>query len=349
MIQLATSHRRALKLGGLTTLGVLLVGTAVALPILFGDYVRFRFSTVSQDLDTRLHHWRDALDIRSSGLVPDLFGNGLGTFPRTYLARNRSGVMPTTYTFVEDNSGTFLRLGSGETLYFGQRVPIQGDRWYTLSVDVRAPGGPATITVPICEKSILYSFRCVWAQLNGEANRPDWQRLTYRFNSGDVGSGRRFEQRPTELAFYHPDQGTRIDVDNVSLQDHTGRELVANGDFAAGMDRWFFATDSHLPWHTKNVVVQSLFETGWVGLLSLAILLGTALLELARRVFRGEGFPAVVLAAMLALFTVGLFDALFDEPRLGLMLFLFVLLALLRESPTPGAGRGLPSASPGRK
>ncbi|MBX9965073.1 MAG: VanZ family protein [Burkholderiales bacterium] len=348
-IQLATSHRRALKLGGLTTLGVLLVGAAVALPILFGDYVRFRFSTVSQDFDTRLHHWRDALEIRSPGLVPGLFGDGLGTFPRTYLARNRSGVMPTTYSFVGENGGTFLRLGSGETLYFGQRIPIQGERFYTISVDVRAPDGPATITVPVCEKSILYSFRCVWAQLHGEANRPDWQHLTYRFNSGEVGSGRRFEQRPTELAFYHPDQGTRIDVDNVSLKDDTGRELVVNGSFSAGMDRWFFATDSHLPWHTKNVVVQSLFETGWVGLASLGLLLSTALLVLARRVLRGEGFAAVVLAALLALFTVGLFDALFDEPRLGLMLFLFVLLGLLREPPAAAAGRVLPSASPGRK
>ena len=119
-----------------------------------------------------------------------------------------------------------------------------------------------------------------------------------------------------------------IDVDNVTLLDAEGRDLVHNGDFSKGMQRWFFSTDSHLAWHAKNLFIHVLFEQGWLGLGAFAALLVAAVLTLLRR----AGHDAMALALFISLVSflvVGLVDSLIDEPRLDFLFFWLLAISLV--------------------
>jgi hypothetical protein len=96
-------------------------------------------------------------------------------------------------------------------------------------------------------------------------------------------SARQPAPTPGQALDVHQNKTTLIDVDNVALLDDSGRNLVRNGDFSKGMQRWFFSTDSHLAWHTKNLFVHVLFEQGWFGLGAFVVLLAATDLTLLRR------------------------------------------------------------------
>ena len=74
-------------------------------------------------------------------------------------------------------------------------------------------------------------------------------------------------RRAVVISLYNPQQGT-IDVDNVRLLGPDRSNLIENGDFSKGGNRWFFTTDNHLPWHIKHLWVQILFEQGWLGIVA---------------------------------------------------------------------------------
>jgi hypothetical protein len=42
------------------------------------------------------------------------------------------------------------------------------------------------------------------------------------------------------LLLYNPEKDQRIGVDNLSLLDPQGHEILRNGDFMTGGDFWFF-------------------------------------------------------------------------------------------------------------
>jgi len=123
-----------------------------------------------------------------------------------------------------------------------------------------------------------------------------------------------------------------LDVDNVSLQAlGDGEELVRNGAFSYGQERWFFTSDrNHMPWHVKNFAVDMLFEQGWLGSIAMALLLLYAAGELALRALHGEALAAAGLASLAGIMVVGLFDSLVDVPRLTLALLLVLCATLLR-------------------
>jgi len=316
---------------------------AIAIPIAFGPAATSRFATLGKDAETRIRHWRNALAMMDPGPATSLFGMGLGAFPRTYLARNTDGVLPTTYGFVRESGNTYLRLGTGQLFYFVQRARVDPGEQYTIKVDLRGTGSEAALTVPVCEKFILHSFECKWMRVNGQGSNGNWRSYSVSFASGQVGAplGRFQVRRPTQLAIFNPTPQTVIDVDNVRLLDARGRDLLTNGDFEHGMDRWFFSTDSHLPWHIKNLPVQVYFEQGLLGFLAFAMLSGTALIRALRRALQGDVVALAVLASLTAFLSLGLFDSLFDEPRLTLLYFALVVLALTPPVAAPSEGGSL--------
>jgi len=157
--------------------------------------------------------------------------------------------------------------------------------------------------------------------------------------SDRVGEGNWLTGRPTELSLFNPVRDSVVDVDDVSLTDAQGRELIHNGDFSAGGDYWFFKTHNHLPWHIKNLAVAILFEQGWLGLLTLTALLAGLLLPLLRATWHGDLFASVLLAAVSGFLVVSVVASLFDNPRLTTLFFtlLFVGQATTRRQSRDGA------------
>ncbi|BBP05643.1 hypothetical protein TPL01_17880 [Sulfuriferula plumbiphila] len=328
LLRRSGSLRTTRIMGGLA---LLLVLGGIAWPVVEGSYMQSRFATVQRDVHIRTAHWQEAIGMMNDGIATQLSGMGLGRYPETYFWRNTQGVRPASYRFVTQNDNTWLELGGGDALYFEQIVAVRPDQHYQLRFAARARQDQAELTVPVCEKWMLYSSACVWQTVHVGNTGGQWRHFVLDVDTARFSKHPWYAQRSVKLSFYNPNLGTRLDVDDVSLRDAAGRELVHNGSFSAGMDHWFFATDNHLPWHFKDLWLQLYFEQGGIGLALFAALVVYAFIALARR-WREAEFPAPALAAALVAFlTVGVVDSLFDVPRMALLFYLLWAWTALRE------------------
>jgi hypothetical protein len=323
-------RQRAKSLAGLAmVVVVVLVATAVVVPVMGASFMQSRFTAVRDDAAFRAHHWAEAIDMMDAGVKSALFGMGLGSFPRTYLLRNPEGAVPATFSYPRESGNTFVRLGSGVALYLDQRVTAAAGQAYTLSLDLRSPDAKAGVSASLCEKTEQHSFQCKWMGFDVRTPGQKWSHELIEFNSEHVGAAPWFLRPPVVLTLQNPRPGTRIDVDNVSLLDSGGRELIANGDFSRSGARWFFTTDNHAQWHIFNLWVHVFFEQGWLGVLALGVAFGTGLARLGVRMWHGDLFSATLLASLCGVLVVGLFNSLLDGPRVEALLFVLLFAALI--------------------
>lgn len=193
---------------------------------------------------------------------------------------------------------------------------------------MRSTSKSAALTVPVCEKALLYSFTCAWNTLKLTSGSGQWQRQSIRIQTDQFGPPGSLFKRPVKLSMFNQDKTTHIDVDNVALLDGGGHNLVRNGSFSNGMQAWFFSTDSHLAWHAKNLFIHVLFEQGWLGLGAFLMVLAAAGWSLLKRA--GHDAQALtLLVALTGFLIVGLIDSLIDEPRLDFLFFWLLLIALI--------------------
>ena len=182
----------------------------------------------------------------------------------------------------------------------------------------------------MCERWLLYPQNCSPAYIRlGKETGEGWRRYQVELRKIPASPAPSYLRPPVQLELAAVGTDGRLDIDNVSLVDlATGAELVRNGSFAGANRHWFFSSDrSHLPWHVKNFAVNTLFETGWAGVATMAALLACAAAVLGARALRGD-WPALAhLAALTAFMLVGLFDSLFDVPRLAFAFFLLLAVA----------------------
>ncbi|MGB9128907.1 MAG: VanZ family protein [Thiobacillus sp.] len=310
---------------------ILMVGLVaaglVAWPVVSGKFSQSRLATIQADIGVRTAHWQEAFDILSQAGNP-LWGAGSGTFPAAFYWYSSAPARPAAYALAREGDNEFLRMGGGESLYFEQVVPVEPERIYRLQLDVRASSDSAALTVPLCEKALLYSFTCVWNTQKISSGGGQWQRHEISIQTDRFGPPDSRLQRPVKLSMFNQDKTVLIDVDNVSLLDDAGRNLVHNGDFSEGMQRWFFSTDSHLAWHVKNLFIHVLFEQGWIGLVAFILLLGAAGLTLLRRASH-DAMALTLLISLTSFLIVGLVDSLIDEPRLDFLFFWLLAIALI--------------------
>ena len=278
----------------IVTAVLLAVGASVAVPVLKGAFIQQRFSTNAESLDTRLKHWRMALAMRDEGWLTTLFGMGKGSFPRTYAKRNTEHVTPATYQLLTENGEPFLRLTAGDSLYMGQRVSLSGGGRCVVSMDLRCDAKSGLLTVAICEKAVMYSFdgKTVEFKVTGEPG--EWKHYEATVGLANLGRGPWYQRRPMELALCNAQTNVPVDVRNVKLTGPVGENLIRNGDFKTGLDRWFWSADNHHPWHMFNLWIQVLFEEGWIGLLVFSALPVYLFFILFRRIRRRSPCVAVV-------------------------------------------------------
>jgi glycopeptide antibiotics resistance protein len=318
------------RLGRAWTFGLaLLVLGAAVLPIIRGSYFQQRLGTVRQDLETRIGHWRGAVGIMDPGPLVALFGMGLGKFPVTYALAHANSAPLGAYRFGEEGDNRFLTLTAGDSLYYEQIVALQPHRRYRLGLDLRTVNPAPALTIPVCAKSLLYSYDCRWQGVEGITADGQWHRYRMELDSGELGAGTWYSRRPTKLALYYAAPGAGIDIDNLSLVSADGGELLRNGDFAAANARWFFATDNHLPWHVKQLAVAIYFEQGAVGLALFLAFSGWILVRLARTAGRGDLMATGLLAGLAGFLAIGLLDSMFDVPRLTFLYYLLCFAALM--------------------
>jgi VanZ family protein len=323
-------RQRVRQIGRLAIAAVLvLVGLAVTIPIVSGPFMQSRLTAAQSESAARTKHWAQAKDMMDANATTALFGMGLGSFPRTFLVKDR-GAASATFSYAREGDNGFVRLGSGKNLYLDQRVSATAGRIYTLSLDLRSADSKGGVHVPLCEKSLQYSFRCKQMGFQVKAAGKSWEHNEVTFSSEQIGSGTWLLRRPVVLSLANSLPGGVVDVDNVRLLDESGHDLIVNGDFSHGGARWFFSADDHLPWHIFNLWVQILFEQGWLGVLVIAVAVLTTLARLAHGMWTGEWLSATLLAALCGFLLIGVTESLFDGPRVTTLFFLLLFVGLLR-------------------
>ena len=295
-----------------------------------------RFSTLAQDLLTREANWQEGWSVRDSGLTTDLFGMGLGTYQRAMLLRAPVD-RPSDLNLESDGLGPFVSLHSLTPLYFGQKIPVPSPGPLRLTVHFRGDTPSAAIAFALCDKVLLYSENCRGGQLS-PSKSGEWESATTVLDGKGLGGAiANIVRKPVELALYAPTLGSTIAFRNVSLRDATGHELLANGDFSQGLDRWLFTDDDHLSWRIKNQYIMQVFELGALGLISLLALCGLAFAGCLRAALRGDPMGAIVAGAIGSFAISGVSDYVLEVPRI-VALFSTICWAgmLLWEDKRPG-------------
>jgi hypothetical protein len=322
-------NRRFFSKKVLLTTGIVIGAAVITFVGIGGSYFQHRLTQSQQDLQKRINHWTSAIDMMPNNLLTHAFGMGLGTFPITYMYYNIDKPRPARFAYLNENRNYFLRLSDGETLYIAQRIPIEARKDYTLSISLRSTSNNASLSVPLCEKHLLNSYQCQWQTIHLDNTEKQWQTYTQQINSGPLGQGNRLSRRPTELSLYNPTKNSEIDIDNISLKNSDGIELIYNGDFTANSDRWFFKTHSHLAWHIKNLWYQIYFEQGLAGLIIFCSLCLSLIIKLGKRTWNGDILSTTILASISSFLAVGLFGSLFDSPRLTTLFLATLALGIM--------------------
>lgn len=311
--------RRAWALPGVAVL----VLAVLAIPALSTGFAKQRLGQSAADLGVRVTHWAGAVRMLDGEPLAMLLGAGFGRYPSMALLAPPAGRVPGTYLVLPtDGNGHVLRLGHGESVFLDQWVRVRPDTTYRLSARLRGVDRTElSLAAPLCQKALLYSFTCVWTRLTARSLDGGWVAVAADIHSGAVGRGGHWPHGPVKLSLQNGGPGT-LEVDDVRLLGPDGRELLANGGFESGADRWLFVTDQDLAWHIHQQGLEMFFAQGLLGLVAFAVLL----LGVARVLWSGflAGRPeALALAAGLTGFlAVGLLGSTMDAAR-PMLLFYF--------------------------
>ncbi|HRD97518.1 MAG TPA: hypothetical protein PLA97_14100, partial [Rubrivivax sp.] len=313
------------------------LAVAVALPIALTGFARERIERSLQDLQVRQAHWMDAIALRPDSPERLLFGAGLGRFPEAHLWGSREAVRATTIHLRREGAQHFLQLGPGSPTYIEQWVWPPASGTLTLQMQLRVspqPGvfavradaasvAPAVgLSVSLCEKWLLTSARCETVRVLADAPAASgWLRGQAALTGFAPAPG-----RPLKFTLMAPTGGGAIEVASVSLRSADGRELLANGDFASGLARWFWSTDVDPPWHIHSLPVALWFDLGWVGVVLWTLALGFAAVAALRRWQRGQVLAPTALVALAGFMTSGLVNTLVDTPRFLMLVLMLVWL-----------------------
>ena len=309
----------------------LLLVVAAAVPVLMGGFARERLARTADDLAVRQAHWADALQMRDRDAATHAFGMGVGTFPVSHFWRSTEPLRAASYSLARDGDQTCLRLGGGATLYIEQVLPALPADELVLRMELRSARQPPSLAVTVCRKWGLTSQTCVQGRavaLSPPLPPPPaagaWQAAELRLNVAALRAESGGLDKPVKLSLLTPDGDVRVDVRQIRLSAEAGESLLSNGDFSAGMDHWFFATDIDPPWHIHSLPVAVLFDQGWFGVLAWGLVIAVALGSGVRLAWRGQALVPAALAGAVAFLTSGTLNTLIDAPR-----FLALLLMLL--------------------
>jgi len=342
LFTLVIGFRKKQSLSKQHLLALLLITASllIALPVLRGSYIQHRFDAYHQDQNTRSAHWQDAISMRDDDLATSLFGMGLGSFPRTFFWLNNEGIKPASYEIITEKAQSYLRLSGGDALFMGQYITVKTHTPYRLLLNIRSKKPDQKLSISLCEKSLQYSLRCSTTLISSNSEWNHEEQFIDTHELGDpVAMG--LLMRPIQLSFYNGNGvGQAIDIDNVELINPEGINILKNGDFSNSTDFWLFSTEKHNPWHIFNLWIQLLFDQGWLGLIVFALLVALAIQRCCRLLPQQAVFSSISLSAFSGFLVVAWVDSPFDAPRLTLLFFLLLFLALLR---TPQAWKTAPT------
>ncbi|MFM2449877.1 MAG: hypothetical protein RIS44_2327 [Pseudomonadota bacterium] len=327
----------------------LVLGTVLLIEIaavLGGDsFMNKRLEEGPADLDSRMAHWQHGL-----GLLQTprdwLIGFGAGRFPAVYAASDpkldfsgRLRLAKNTTTPHAILEGPRHRDDLGGLFSATQRVPLTSKGRYSVRLNLQA-AQPTSLLLRVCEKHLLYDRNCQNAVVRVPASTDNWTELTGVLRGPRLDAGAWWAPRSAVFSVAVLEPQKSVALRGVELVSPQGQSLLRNGDFSAGLAHWFpRAQRFYLPWHTDNLMLELLIERGVLGLMAFAALLVAAVRGLIRALAlpdeQGGGLVPVLLASVASVLAVGMVSSVLDVPRIGFLLFFFLMLGLaLGEKPS---------------
>ena len=334
--------------------GVWVLALALVLEVLSvlvgGSYMRQRLDDAGDDLDLRVEHWHRGLSLLGSPSAQPmnwLLGIGLGQLPARYAASAGATGWAGSAQWAQEADGTaFLRLAGpsrdaslGGLFAINQRVGPWALGDYRVLMQVRA-AGRTELLFKLCEKHQIYEVNCYYSRFtvfpSAKAhNGPQsWQKIALRLQPDEPFDRPGRLAKPAVLSASVLTQGAVADISVLRLISAQQPNQTQNSDFSQGMAYWMQGAGSYyLPWHIDNLLLELLIERGVLQLLLFAVLLGMSLRGLVQVSSSApqsaeKTLAPFVVCALVSVLLLGLVSSVLDVPRLALLVFLWLVLAL---------------------
>jgi hypothetical protein len=332
-------------------LGLTAVLLAEAVAVVGPDsFMRERFAARDPDLTSRWRHWQAALDLLDEP-AKVLLGVGLGRAPAQYAASSRTHEWPGRARWQAARSadeparlelaGPTSRGVLGGHFAITQRVALQAGGPWRLQLSARA-AQPAQLRVELCERHLLYDGACQIVWLRWPATGSRWHSVGVPLGGPALADA---AGRGGVLALSVATPARSVELSRVELRAPDGRQVLHNPDFSRQLAHWLPAAQEYfLPWHVDNLYLDWLVETGLLGLLLFALLVGGAVRGLSKAQAAGaaEVRRAVPFftASLFAVLLVGGVSSIIDVPRVAFLLLAGLLLAARLGAATARAATG---------
>ncbi|WP_382158187.1 O-antigen ligase family protein [Hydrogenophaga sp. ANAO-22] len=298
------------------------------------SFMTGRLAQSETDLVDRVAHWQSGLGLLRTP-ADWVLGLGAGRLPAHYSARVPDGEFPGQARWRRDAAGAGQVVLSGpptrqEAAYdFGltQRIPLAPQGHYRVRVRYETDA-PVVVLFSVCERHLLYDFRCQWKHVRPEAAVTDatqWHDIPL---SGQVFSdaSRAVSWRDGMFALTVLSTGHAARIHAVELLDPQGVQILKNTDFSAGLRYWFPAAQSSFkPWHMDNLYLEILIERGLLGWLVLGLLAAWAWRCVAQGLKAGDPLALALAGSLSAMGVLGLVISVTELPRIAFMLLLILL------------------------
>ncbi len=332
----ALFHKRLAGWRSAAGLGLMLALTLEVVTVFStGNFMLSRLAAADKDFGNRVAHWQNGLGLL---VTPGewLWGIGLGRLPASYARfvpkREFSGAVE--WRALPDGgaavtlSGPKTQARLGGLFALTQRVPLTAAARYQVELDLRVFSS-TTLLISVCEMHLLYERDCQAARTVIRPGESSWQQLELPLRGPDLSPGARFAPRLALFALSIENAGAQADIRRVRLTTGAADNLLRNADFSNHLAHWWPAAQLYfLPWHIDNLFLELLIERGLAGLAVVVALVGLALWRLGSAPFRWHPAAPFVAASILGAVTVGMVSSLMDVPRVALLFFLMVFLAL---------------------
>ena len=305
-----------------------LVAAAIAPALTEGSFFSSRWGNVARDAQVRLSHWRQLLRRDDSSWADVLVGHGLGRQTELAWAEMHNTERPGQALLRYDAEAAYLRTYGGRNTYIDQRVRVIPGSRIQLSIQARSAEG-ALFRYYFCEKHLLNSKLCQTGSIQVPPSR-NWVTASTDVDATVLGLPREPIPLapPVYFSFATPGSSQVMDVREITIRDALGRDLLENGDFEHGGERWFFTQDDHLLWRVKNLWVYLYIELGITGMAVFFLLFVYVGLRALEKQGRGSFEAAIFVSSMLAAAVVSITDSVLDVARITAYVMFVMLLAV---------------------
>lgn len=321
------------------TMGILFFFSVITLFLLTlmmqSGYLKKRFALFEDGYRVRMEHWKNTISLMDRNALHMTAGMGLGSFPRLFRERfeggRRSGLL--RYVKQQNPENSYVKLIHGADFYMDQQIISMDHPPYYLTLDIKAASSDMiSLGASICEKNMLYSFNCQKVQISCKGLPGEWQPISIVLENKLIKNFESFLSRPTVFSLYNSTKDIDIEVDNIRLRNGRGEDLIFNGDFSKGYDRWFFVSDDHQVWHIKNLFVQLFFDQGFLGVISFTLFFLTVLIRTVKLYHHQDLLWAGFISSFSGLLITACCVSMFDFPRVTMLFFMNCFIVLKKET-----------------